>query len=95
MKLTLEFTGGMELLFQGTKKVSVTLPEKVTTVKTLLPWIRDSLLKSKPDMFMQGDTVRPGVLVLINDADWELEGQLSYELQEGDTIVFISTLHGG
>ena len=39
--------------------------------------------------------MRPGILVLINDADWELMGQLDYELQDNDTIVFISTLHGG
>jgi ubiquitin related modifier 1 len=33
--------------------------------------------------------------VLINDADWELEGELDYVLQDRDEIVFISTLHGG
>jgi ubiquitin related modifier 1 len=38
---------------------------------------------------------RPGILVLINDADWELEGEEAYELQPGDNIVFVSTLHGG
>lgn len=38
---------------------------------------------------------RPGILVLINDADWELEGEEAYELQEGDNILFVSTLHGG
>jgi len=38
---------------------------------------------------------RPGILVLINDADWELEGEEKYELQPGDNIVFVSTLHGG
>ena len=35
------------------------------------------------------------MLVLINDADWELEGQEEYVLQGGDEIVFVSTLHGG
>lgn len=38
---------------------------------------------------------RPGILVLINDADWELEGEEAYELQSGDNILFVSTLHGG
>jgi ubiquitin related modifier 1 len=33
--------------------------------------------------------------VLINDTDWELEGEEEYELEENDQIVFISTLHGG
>ena len=39
--------------------------------------------------------VRPGVLVLINDCDWELEGGLDAELADGDVVSFISTLHGG
>ena len=38
---------------------------------------------------------RPGILVLINDADWELEGEDKYELQDRDNVVFVSTLHGG
>jgi ubiquitin related modifier 1 len=38
---------------------------------------------------------RPGILVLINDADWELEGEDKYELKDMDSILFVSTLHGG
>ena len=38
---------------------------------------------------------RPGILVLINEADWELEGEDKYEVQKGDHIMFVSTLHGG
>lgn len=38
---------------------------------------------------------RPGILVLINDADWELEGEENYEIQNNDNILFASTLHGG
>lgn len=44
---------------------------------------------------MQGESVRPGILVLVNDTDWELLGELDYELQNKDCISFISTLHGG
>ena len=33
--------------------------------------------------------------MLVNDADWELEGKGAYEVQSGDEIAFISTLHGG
>lgn len=38
---------------------------------------------------------RPGILVLVNDSDWELLGELDYEIQQNDNILFISTLHGG
>jgi ubiquitin related modifier 1 len=46
------------------------------------------------EVFLESNR-RPGILVLINDADWELEGQDAYELQAGDEVVFVSTLHGG
>jgi len=59
--------------------------------------MKDNLLsdKRRPELFAQGDSVRPGILVLVNDSDWELEGELEYELKDNDEIVFISTLHGG
>ena len=41
------------------------------------------------------DRRRPGVLVLVNEADCELEGEGEYVLEDGDEIAFISTLHGG
>jgi len=97
MQLTLEFGGGAELLVGNVRKHQVALPaqEKPWTLGGLLPWIRDNLVKQRPELFMQGTTVRPGILVLVNDADWELLGQLSYQLQPDDAVVFISTLHGG
>jgi len=38
---------------------------------------------------------RPGILVLINNVDWELEDEKNCELKTGDNVHFISTLHGG
>lgn len=46
-------------------------------------------------MFVESAHRRPGILVLVNDTDWELEGEGDYQLKEDDEIVFISTLHGG
>lgn len=45
--------------------------------------------------FLPTNFRRPGILVLINDTDWELEGEGEYQLKNGDEVVFISTLHGG
>ncbi|PWA26695.1 hypothetical protein CCH79_00000793 [Gambusia affinis] len=66
--------GGAELLFDGVKEHHVTLPSQSEPwdMKQLLVWIQRNLLKERPELFVQGDTVRPGILVLINDADWEL-----------------------
>ena len=97
LNIKLEFSGGAELLLDGVKNHSVSLPENETpwTIKSLLVHIRDNFIKERPELFMQGDSVRPGILVLINDADWELMGELDYQLEDKDHIVFISTLHGG
>ena len=96
-KIQIQFGGGAELLFDKVKNHDVVLPDSkdTWTIRTLLVWIKDNMLKERPELFIQGDSVRPGILVLINDADWELMGELNYEIQDKDTIVFISTLHGG
>ncbi|ERE71304.1 putative ubiquitin-related modifier 1 like protein [Cricetulus griseus] len=69
-----QFGGGAELLFDGVKKHQVTLPgqEGPWDIRNLLVWIKKNLLKERPELFIQGESVRPGILVLINDADWEL-----------------------
>ncbi|GAX85844.1 hypothetical protein CEUSTIGMA_g13259.t1 [Chlamydomonas eustigma] len=96
MKLTVEFSGGLELLFGGKKNIALDVIFKNKAVMSeLLVWMRDNLVTERPDLFMKSETVRPGILVLINEADWELCGTLDAELKEGDNVVFISTLHGG
>ncbi|XP_076875176.1 ubiquitin-related modifier 1 isoform X2 [Brachyhypopomus gauderio] len=72
--IRLQFGGGAELLFDGVKDQHVTLPSqsKPWNMKQLLAWIRGNLLRDRPELFVQGDSVRPGILVLINDTDWEL-----------------------
>ncbi|EXB30862.1 Ubiquitin-related modifier 1-2-like protein [Morus notabilis] len=97
--LFLQCSGGLELLCDSVKihKVNVEQQKGVEklTMKDLLTWVRTNLIKERPEMFMKGDTVRPGVLVLVNDCDWELSGLLNTTLEENDVVVFISTLHGG
>ncbi|CAB3988966.1 Ubiquitin-related modifier 1 [Paramuricea clavata] len=97
LTISLEFSGGAELLFGKVKKHNVVLQEtdKPWTIRKFLFWIKDNLLQERPELFIQGESVRPGILVLINDSDWELMGETEYILEENDKVVFISTLHGG
>ncbi|KAI8989160.1 hypothetical protein BD414DRAFT_486244 [Trametes punicea] len=69
--------------------------KKPADLSYLIFWLRNNLLKEREELFIENGTVRPGILVLVNDADWELEGEGEYQLKDGDGIVFISTLHGG
>ncbi|XP_068215579.1 ubiquitin-related modifier 1 [Palaemon carinicauda] len=94
MKVSLEFRGGAELLVSNKAHHDVDI-EGSWNMSRLLNWIRDNLLQERPELFLQGDSVRPGILVLINDADWELLGELEYVLEDKDNVLFISTLHGG
>ncbi|XP_038638205.1 ubiquitin-related modifier 1 isoform X1 [Scyliorhinus canicula] len=57
--LRLEFRGGAELLFNGVKDQNVTLPDQPTPwdIRQLLVWIKKNLLKERPELFIQGDTV--------------------------------------
>ena len=48
----------------------------------------DNLIESE-------ESVKAGVLVLINDADWDLFDCANYVMGKRDRITFISTLHGG
>jgi len=101
LTIHVEFTGGLELLFSNQRKHTLVLPNKKTldqpvTMGYLVKYLCDRLMKDKrKDMFVVNEGVRPGILVLINDADWELEGEDKYELQEDDNVLFVSTLHGG
>ncbi|XP_037940124.1 ubiquitin-related modifier 1 homolog [Teleopsis dalmanni] len=96
LPLVIEFSAGAELLFDNKKRHKVVLEGKDKwTINDLLVWMVDNILTESPDLFIKGDTVRPGILVLVNDTDWELLGELDYELQPNDNVLFISTLHGG
>ncbi|KAL7414896.1 hypothetical protein BDY24DRAFT_339051 [Mrakia frigida] len=64
-------------------------------MRFLVDYLAKNVLQEREELFRDGETVRPGILVLINDTDWELEQELDYVLEDGDEIVFISTLHGG
>ncbi|PQE21579.1 Ubiquitin-related modifier 1 protein [Rutstroemia sp. NJR-2017a WRK4] len=70
--------------------------EKPVTVGWLVNHLCENVMQdSRKEMFILDGHVRPGILVLINDADWELEGEAEYALQSNDNILFVSTLHGG
>ncbi|KAI8098414.1 ubiquitin-related modifier 1 [Gilbertella persicaria] len=101
LTIHVEFSGGMELLFQNVSKHTIKFPAtnnktgKPSNLQNLIFHIRDTMMTEKQDLFVEKDTVRPGILVLINNTDWELCDELEYELEDKDEIVFISTLHGG
>ncbi len=65
------------------------------TAGDLVKHIKYNHVKKNGESFTVGDKLRPGILVLINEVDWEIENTVDYQLKDGDEFVFISTLHGG
>lgn len=96
---TLIDRGGIETLFSDQKKM--VMHSTASSLKDLILELADQC--SKKELFLKDNTVyviaanyrRPGILVLVNDADWELLGLEDYNLSNNDQITFISTLHGG
>jgi len=99
MKVNIEFSGGLELMFESKKKIELNFEEskerEEIKLKDVIEELRKSHLKDKEEMFYQGGTVRPGIIVLVNDTDWELLDADEYTVLPNDTVSFISTLHGG
>ncbi|KAL7292336.1 ubiquitin-related modifier 1 homolog [Trichogramma pretiosum] len=98
LPIVIEFGGGAEYLFDNKTKHNIVLPAKPQwTLGELILWMRDNMLqdKEREDLFVQDETIRPGILVLVNETDWELLDEGNYKLQPNDNVLFISTLHGG
>lgn len=83
------------MLFDNKKAIDLQIAKAGFNMKDLIELLRAEHLKDKEEMFVQSGSVRPGIIVLINDTDWELEDTTSYVLLPNDKIAFISTLHGG
>ena len=98
MKVNIEFSGGLELMFESKKKIELNFEEKKEgeyQLRDIIEELRANHLKDREELFVQGGTVRPGIIVLVNDTDWELLEADEYKVQPNDTVSFISTLHGG
>jgi len=94
MKVNIEFSGGMELLFEKQKQLTIEMKDGAV-LQDVIDTLKTEHLKDKEELFIQSGTVRPGIIVLINDTDWELCDNEKYCVQPNDTLSFISTLHGG
>lgn len=93
MKISLVFNGGLEFLF-GKEKMEFETEKSKYLLKDLVLELKGKL--DKPHFFVDtSNSVRPGILVLVNDTDYELLDGENYEIKDKDEIVFISTLHGG
>lgn len=71
MKVKIEFSGGLELMFDKKKNIDLEMKDDAI-LSDVIEELRANHLKEKEEMFIQNGTVRPGIIVLVNDTDWEL-----------------------
>lgn len=99
IKVKVEFFGGLDIISNHEKNHKCALPfeEGQATMKDLIKYVTENVIKDPKDVpvFIENNSIRPGILVLINDTDWELEGMEDYVVEDGDVFTFTSTLHGG
>lgn len=99
IKVKVEFLGGLDIISNHEKNHKCALPfeEGHATMKDLIKYVTENVINDPKDIpvFIENDGIRPGILVLINDTDWELEGMEDYVVEDGDVFTFTSTLHGG
>ncbi|KAL3994152.1 Urm1 (Ubiquitin related modifier) family protein [Acanthocheilonema viteae] len=101
LSLKVEFSGGAESLFDMQKEFDIRIPNDSGPlfVSDLLRYINVNLIPDKSRSYLlldkSGENVRPGILVLVNDVDWDLLQGPKTILDDGDVVSFISTLHGG
>ena len=94
MKVEVILHGGLEILFGGQSQFPVEVSEGAT-IQSLITEMKTHYLKEREELFISENSVRPGIIVMVNDTDWELLDMGECSLKEGDKVCFISTLHGG
>ena len=94
-KIHIDFEGGLQTDFEAPNGIDFTVPEG-TTLGQLPLIMKENLIKPEHPIPFVGDNgrVRPGILIMINDVDSEIEG-VNVVLKQNDNVTFISTLHGG
>ncbi|KAH8741099.1 hypothetical protein FG386_001651 [Cryptosporidium ryanae] len=93
----IEFSGGLEVITGNKSCVDVDLSYlESNSLKSLISYIRDNIIQFRKDHFVEtGTKIKPGIIVLVNNCDWEIVGGEDYVLNNSDVITFIMTLHGG
>ncbi|KAG9395401.1 Ubiquitin-related modifier 1 [Carpediemonas membranifera] len=85
-----EYRAGLELDF-GTRDATVPI-EPGVTVLALAHSLKD---KDGNTALIEGNIIRAGILVLINDCDIEIEDGVNTVVKAGDVVTFLSSIHGG
>eukprot|EP00792_Barthelona_sp_PAP020_P009759 TRINITY_DN3320_c0_g3_i1.p1 TRINITY_DN3320_c0_g3~~TRINITY_DN3320_c0_g3_i1.p1 ORF type:complete len:93 (+),score=17.92 TRINITY_DN3320_c0_g3_i1:31-309(+) len=92
MGLKLLFNGGLETYFPNTE---LDIPHNCETFGEFCVQIPKLLNSEHGKELIENNEVKPGIIVLIDDAEWFVMDGPETEIYDGCTLTFISTMHGG
>ena len=98
MKIKVELGGGLELLFNKVKEHELVFSSENVTINDVIKEMSLKIVKDKELFVISTNdeiSIKPGIIVLYNDADWEIYEKEKTKLENNDAVAFISTLHGG
>ena len=95
MKIKVELGGGLEILFDKIKEHEIELNENNNTIKDVILIMLEKIKGDSSLFATKEGNIKPGIIVLYNDSDWEIYDKENTKLESKDTVSFISTLHGG
>ena len=95
--MQIEFSGGLETAFGGERSLTIDTGVDIVPLQQIIDRLAGIVKARNGDLtvFLQDGLVRPGILVLINDMDWELLEKEDTLVGPNDVVHFNSTLHGG
>ena len=95
MKIKVELGGGLEILFDKIKEFEIELKEDKNTIKDVILIMLEKIKGDSSLFATKEGIIKPGIIVLYNDSDWEIYDKENTKLENKDIVSFISTLHGG
>lgn len=96
MKIILK--GGLEQYFDNATTISIDKAQlsdnRLRRLKHVVHYLKEEYPSCDENLF-QGMELAPGNLCIVNMQEYEINGGMESELEYGDDIYFISTMHGG
>lgn len=96
--MIVEFTSGAEMYFD-TPALKIPSEEivarNIRCMRDVIAYLYQRYEKSRNTLFREDLSLAPGILCCIDEVDWEILGRENAAVGAENSILFLSTMHGG
>lgn len=96
--MIVEFISGAEMYFD-TPVLTISNEEidaqNIRNMRDVISYLYRRYEKSRNTLFREDMSLSPGILCCIDEVDWEILGREQANVATGNSILFLSTMHGG